>query len=85
MNSKTTTSSIKWRFNESRGPLAYYSDQDPYHLWVDCETFPTGRVEWLAFIYKVLPSFECVKIFSGRYESKTEAMIAAYREWEART
>lgn len=83
MNSKTTTSYIKWRFNESRGPLAYYSDQDPFHLWVDFETYP-DRTEWIAFVYKLTEGFECVKIFSGRYESKSEAMIAAYREWEAR-
>lgn len=83
MNSKTTTSSIKWRFNESRGPLAYYSDQDPFHLWVEPEVFP-NRTEWIAVIYKVTPSYDCVKIFSGRYKSKAEAMIAAYREWEAR-
>lgn len=83
MNSKTTTSYIKWRSNESRGPLAYYSDQDPFHLWVEPEIFPS-RTDWLAFIYKITPTFEYIKIFSGRYESKTEAMIAAYREWEAR-
>lgn len=82
MNSKTTTS-IKWRYNSSRGPLAYYSDQDPFHLWVDFEVFP-DRTDWLAILYKVTDNYECVKIFSGRYKSKAEAMIAAFREWEAR-
>lgn len=84
MKSKTMNSSIKWRINNSRGPYTCYSDQDPFHLWVDFETYPKGNVEWIAFIYKVQPSFECVKIFSGKYKSKSEAMIAAYREWEAR-
>lgn len=75
---------ITWRYNDARGPLAYYSDQDPFHLWVYPETFATGKTEWVMLIYTVLPSFECVKIFSGRYVSKSEAMIAAYREWSER-
>lgn len=77
------TNQITWRYNESRGPLAYYSDQEPFHLWVDFETFP-DRTDWIAFLYKITDNYECVKIFSGRYESKAEAMIAAFREWEAR-
>lgn len=84
MNNMKKKNQITWRFNESRGPLAYHSDQDPFHLWVYPETFATGRTEWVMCMYKVLPTFDCVKIFSGRYKSKAEAMIAAYREWEAR-
>lgn len=84
MKSKTMNSSIKWRINNSRGPYACYSDQEPFYLWVDFEDYPTGRKEWIAMVYKVTENFECIKIFSEKHISKSEAMIAAYREWEAR-